>query len=392
MSHKLLRITTVPLSLKTLLKGQLRYMSRHGFEVTGISSDGNEMKDALQNEGVRIIPVEMTRAITPLKDLKTVWQLYWIMKKEKPKIVHTHTPKAGTAGMLAAKLAGVPLRLHTVAGLPLLEASGRKRKLLDWVEKMTYACATHVYPNSFGLKDIIVANNYTSAKKLNVIGNGSSNGIDTSHFSPVLFSEGQRRELRQSLNIMPGDFVFTFVGRLVKDKGINELISAFSDLRSPFPTPQSPKLLLIGPFEKERDPISKESEAEIESNPAIIATGFQDDVRPFLAISDVFVFPSYREGFPNVVMQAGAMGLPAIVTDINGCNEIVVEGKNGLIIPPKHTDVLKQAMLKLLNDVGLRQELAANAREMIVSRYEQQVVWEALLNEYNGLLQDYTSY
>lgn len=367
-------------------------MSRHGFEVTGISSDGNEMKDALQNEGVRIIPVEMTRAITPLKDLKTVWQLYWIMKKEKPKIVHTHTPKAGTAGMLAAKLAGVPLRLHTVAGLPLLEASGRKRKLLDWVEKMTYACATHVYPNSFGLKDIIVANNYTSAKKLNVIGNGSSNGIDTSHFSPVLFSEGQRRELRQSLNIMPGDFVFTFVGRLVKDKGINELISAFSDLRSPFPTPQSPKLLLIGPFEKERDPISKESEAEIESNPAIIATGFQDDVRPFLAISDVFVFPSYREGFPNVVMQAGAMGLPAIVTDINGCNEIVVEGKNGLIIPPKHTDVLKQAMLKLLNDVGLRQELAANAREMIVSRYEQQVVWEALLNEYNGLLQDYTSY
>jgi len=177
-----MRITTVPISLKNLLKGQLKYMSSF-YNIIGISSSGNEIKDIEKEEGIRVIEIEMTRSITPLKDLISVYKLYKTFRKEKPFIVHTHTPKAGTVGMIASKLAGVPHRLHTIAGLPLLEATGLKRWLLNTVEKITYACATKIYPNSFGLKNIILSNNFTKPNKLKVIGNGSSNGIDVDYFN-----------------------------------------------------------------------------------------------------------------------------------------------------------------------------------------------------------------
>src|SRR5690554_925930 len=209
---KLIRITTVPVSLKTLLKGQHRFMSENGFEVVGISSKGEELQEVSTDENIRTIAVEMTRTISPFQDLKSVWQLYKIFKKEKPQIVHTHTPKAGVVGMLAAKLAGVPNRLHTVAGLPLLVTQGNKRKLLDFVEKKTYSWATKVYPNSKGLYVIILKNKYATVDKLKVIGKGSSNGIDTLHFNPDLISEIQKQELRTSLGIHPEDFVYLFVG------------------------------------------------------------------------------------------------------------------------------------------------------------------------------------
>src|SRR6478672_8293944 len=204
MNKRLTRITTVPLSLDKLLGGQLRFMSQY-YAVEAISSDAAYLERVGKREGVAVYNVEMTRKITPFKDLSSVWQLYKHFKKTKPLIVHTHTPKAGIVGMLAAKLAGVPHRLHTVAGLPLLEATGNKRKLLDFVEKMTYSCATKVYPNSFGLLDIINQNNYCAPSKLKVLGNGSSNGIDTSHFSPNHFSAQQNQELRKSLGISPDD-------------------------------------------------------------------------------------------------------------------------------------------------------------------------------------------
>src|SRR5690554_2557770 len=198
---KLIRITTVPVSLKTLLKGQHRFMSENGFEMIGISSEGDELHEVANDENIRTIAVEMTRTISPFQDLKSVWQLYKIFKKEKPLIVHTHTPKAGTVGMLAAKLAGVPHRLHTVAGLPLLEATGAKRKLLDIVEKATYACATKVYPNSFGLRDIILEQKYCMAEKLKVIGKGSSNGIDTAYFDSNQVTQATKTALRAELGI-----------------------------------------------------------------------------------------------------------------------------------------------------------------------------------------------
>lgn len=391
-SRLLIRVTTVPISLRVLLKGQHRFMSENGFAVKGVSSAGGDLQQVAETEGIPVVELEMTRTISPLKDLRSLWQFYQLCKKEKPAIVHSHTPKAGIVGMLGAKLAGIPIRLHTVAGLPLMETSGLKRKVLDMVEKMTYRCATKVYPNSQGLYDFILENKYTSSRKLQVIANGSSNGIDTNFFSPTHFPEEHNAKLRSDLGIGADDFVFVFVGRLVGDKGINELVEAFSQIRNLANSRTVSayrricKLLLVGSFESELDPLLPETLKAIEANVDIISVGFQKDVRPYFAISDALVFPSYREGFPNVVMQAGAMGLPSIVSNINGCNEIIVEGQNGTIVPVKNVEKLAEAMQRFVNDRSYYSMLQQNSREMIASRYEQQVVWKALLEEYRKLV------
>lgn len=385
---KLIRITTVPISFKVLLKGQLRFMASNGFDVKGVSSEGEELKEVRENEGIVMEAINMSRKITPFQDFKSLWKMWNFLRKEKPQIVHTHTPKAGIIGMLAARLAGVPHRLHTVAGLPLMEATGIKRKILNFVEKLTYSSATRVYPNSKGLYDFILQNNFTQSNKLKIIANGSSNGINTTFFNPEQVTETERVTLREKLNIQPDDFVFVFVGRIVSDKGINELIKAFSELKTAENNELTGiKLLLVGGLESDLDPLNPETLAEINQNKDIISAGFQQDVRPFFAISDALAFPSYREGFPNVVMQAGAMGLPSIVSDINGCNEIIVEGENGLIIPPKNVEKLKEKMLTLARDKNIYIKLKENSRRMIKNRYEQSVVWKALLEEYEGLLQ-----
>ena len=385
---KLIRITTVPISFKVLLKGQLRFMASNGFDVKGVSSEGEELKEVIENEGIVMKAINMSRKITPFQDLKSLWEMWNFLRKEKPQIAHTHTPKAGIIGMLAARLAGVPHRLHTVAGLPLMEATGIKRKILNFVEKLTYSSATRVYPNSKGLYDFILQNNFTQSNKLKIIANGSSNGINTTFFSPAQVTEIEKVALREKLNIQPDDFVFVFVGRIVSDKGINELIKAFSELQAAENNEQiGIKLLLVGGLESDLDPLNPETLAEINQNRDIISVGFQQDVRPFFAIADALAFPSYREGFPNVVMQAGSMGLPSIVSDINGCNEIIVEGENGLIIPPKNVEKLKEKMLTLAKDKNLYAKLKENSRRMIENRYEQSVVWKALLEEYEGLLQ-----
>jgi len=386
---KIIRITTIPQSLRTLLTGQLKFMSSY-YEVIGVSSTGGDMLDAVgKAEAVNVIPVEMTRNITPLKDLKATWQLYKIFKKEKPFIVHTHTPKAGTVGMFAAYLARVPNRLHTIAGLPLVEITGPKRVLLDAVEKLTYAFATKIYPNSFGLEDIILKNKYTSKSKLKVLGNGSSNGIDTNHFDPKRVSEEDKKQLKKDLKIGQKDYVYVFVGRIVKDKGINEMIVAFKDIVAKH---ANAKLVLVGPFEvneqkeiKDSDALLPETIEYIRTSPNVKAVGFQKDVRPYFSISDCLVFPSYREGFPNVVMQAGALGLPAIVSNINGCNEIIIEGDNGNIIPVKNVPELRQAMVNYLEKGKINLAEQKVIRNMIKSRYSQPVMWNAILEEYKKL-------
>lgn len=378
---KLFRVTTVPVSLQILLKGQHSFMVQNGFEVIGVASKGSELYDVAQDEGISVVGLEMTRTIVPLHDLLSLWKMFWLCRKEKPTIVHSHTPKAGIIGMLGAKLAGVPIRLHTVAGLPLMEATGIKRKVLDVVEMLTYACATRVYPNSKGLYAFIIAHKLTTVEKLKIIANGSSNGIDTTYFNSDVVTTVERTTLKTNLGIGSTAFVYVFVGRLVGDKGINELVKAFTTL--PF---SHCKLLLVGTYEAALDPLQSQTLNEIAHHPNIIAVGFQSDIRPYLAISDCLVFPSYREGFPNVVMQAGAFGLPSIVSDINGCNEIIIAGENGLLVPVKNWKALQEAMLLLNEDPILRTHLQSNARFLIASRYDQRVVWEALLAEYHRLL------
>lgn len=379
---KIVRITTVPLSLQVLLRGQLAFMKSRGFDVTMISSDGAEVPSLVKQEGCPHMVVTMTRTISPWRDFQALVKLVRILRRIRPDIVHTHTPKAGIIGMLAALIARVPHRLHTVAGMPLLEAKGTVRRILDVVEKLTYRCATHVYPNSKGLEAIILSLGFCKPSKLKVLANGSSNGIDTGHFDPALYSAQDRAALRASLGIDPADRVFVFVGRLVKDKGINELVTAFLRLQE---QRKNLKLLLVGDYEQELDPLLPETMEHIRSHPQIIGTGFQKDVRPYLAISDALVFPTYREGFPNVVMQAGSMGLPGIVTDINGCNEIIVQGRNGMIIPVKQVEPLYDAMRMMLDDNEAWERMKARARDMIVTRYEQRVVWEAILTEYRNI-------
>ena len=379
--QKLIRITTVPSSLRSLLKGQHRFMSKY-FEVIGVSGDGDALAEVRQNEGIRTHVVEMTRTITPLKDLKALLKLYKFFKKEKPFIVHTHTPKAGTVGMIAAKLAGVPNRLHTIAGLPLLEKTGVMRKLLNLVEKLTYSCSTLILPNSFKLKRIILTEKFTSASKLKVIGHGSSNGIDTEHYNIAHVTEKEKEQLRESLNINKNDTVFIFIGRIVKDKGINELVAAFNLLTKKH---SRCKLLLIGSRENHLDPLLSKTEILIKENICIIPTGVQKDIRPYVSISHALTFPSYREGFPNVVLQASCMCLPCIVSDINGCNEIIEDQVNGLIIPVKNSEALESAMIYMIENPEKRLDMIKHSRKRILERYKQEFIWNESLKLYRSL-------
>ena len=379
---KLIRITTVPSSMRSLLKGQLRFMTNY-FEVVAISSDSEDFDEIMHLQGdIRGYRVEMTRKITIVKDLKALFGIIKILRRERPDIVHTHTPKAGLLGMLAAWICRVPHRLHTIAGMPLLEAHGLKRVVLNFVELLTNACATNVYPNSFVMMDIMRQNRLASPRKMKVLGNGSSNGIDVEYFSPEAVGR-TKEEIRRDLGIYDNMFTFVFVGRIVRDKGMNELVEAIKLLDK---EGKKFKVIIVGRFESELDPLREGNEEFIRTHSSVCYVGLQSDVRPYLLAADALVFPSYREGFPNVVMQAGAMGLPCIVTDINGCNEIVEDGVNGVIIPPKDVQALHNAMTAMCEDADFRARMALVAREKITSRYKQQDMWDALLTEYNEQL------
>ena len=381
-AFKLVRVTTVPISLEKLISGQMKFMGEKGLDVYMISSPFDGAAELEKKEKSSFIPVSMTRTISPIKDMLSLINLIFIFFKLKPAIVHTHTPKAGLLGMVACWIAGVPIRLHTVAGLPLMETSGLKRKILEAVERITYFCAVKVYPNSNNLKTFIVDSKFAKASKLKVIGNGSSNGIDTSFFKLTSDLMTLAKKLRNEYHSAENDFVYVFVGRLVRDKGVEELVNAFQRVNKAQPDTW---LLLVGPPEPELDPLSADCIDQIEKNQRIIALGYQAEVKPWLAMSDALVFPSYREGFPNVPMQAGCFNLPAIVTNINGCNEIIENNKNGLIIPVKDTEALTEAMLSLL-DKERYAGLKKNARQMINERYEQQVIWNLIYEEYQNHL------
>lgn len=376
---KLIRTATVSESLDCLLKGQLRFLKQY-FDVAGVSSEGAFLETVHEREGIRTVSVHMERQISPLRDLVALFRLYRLFKRENPQIVHSITPKAGLLSMLAAKMAGVPIRMHTFTGLVFPSRTGWVRKILVNTNRLLCWSATNLYPEGQGVKNDLVRFKITK-KPLKILANGNVNGIDLDYFNPTNFPETQQKKLSGQLGIKKEDFVFVFVGRIVGDKGINELVSAFEDLNNP-----QTKLLLVGAMEANLDPLEQETLKVIKENKNILSVGFQKDIRPYLAMAHVLVFPSYREGFPNVVLQAGAMTLPAIVTDINGCNEIIEEGKNGIIIPKKDVPNLKKAMLKMMTQDEFREELKANTRKMIAGRYEQKLVWQSVLAEYKRLL------
>jgi glycosyltransferase involved in cell wall biosynthesis len=381
---KVLRIVTAPISMNIILKGQLAYMNQH-FEVVGATAyDEKHFNEVKNREGIRLHAVPLARAIAPLLDLRALWQLIRIIRQERPDIVHSHTPKAGLLGMLAAWLLRVPVRMHTVGGMPLMEVTGPKRRLLKLLERITYGCAHRVYPNSKGLLEFIVEQKFCPPAKLKVLANGGSNGINTDHFSPNFWPNAseERQKMRQSLGIADSDLVFCFIGRIAREKGMGELVTAFERLQKQY----SIKLILVGTFEKHYGVLDPEVVQTIENNPDILFLGRFDDVRPYYALSDVFVFPTYREGFPNALLEAGAMQLPCIATDINGCNEIIQHEKNGLLIPPKDTEALYEAMHRMIAHPAERSQRAQQARQDIVAKFRREFVWQSLREEYQTLL------
>ncbi len=367
------RLTTVRMSLSLLVNGQSEFFRNKGhtyFLASGPCT--HNITDQYYTE----LPLVRRPKIN--KDFKALIATYFWLRRIKPDILHTHTPKAGLIGMIAGFFAGVPVRVHTVAGLPWMETSGWVRKFYKLFESLTYIFATKIYPNSHGLLNFLIDEIPFASRKYKVIGCGSSNGIDIDHFSIDAIIESKEK-LRDSYSLPQDAFVWVFIGRIVKDKGVNELVEAFLKLGT------NHFLLLVGPFENDQDPISSETSLLIERSTNIRAYGFQKDIRPFIKLADASVFPSYREGFPNVPMQAAAMGLPQIVTDINGCNEIVISGVTGLVIPPKNSQALFEAMLRLSNDFELRNKMSINCRPFIAKRYSRIDIWNSIEEEYNDL-------
>ena len=368
---KIIRSTTVPASLNSFCRDMLKELSRE-YEVVAVSSPGRDLDEVGEREGVRTIAVPMERHISLVKDLKSLWRMWRVLKHEKPDMIHSMTPKAGLMSMMGGWLARVPVRVHTFTGLVWPTSTGLKRLILMATDRLTCACATHIIPEGEGVKNDLLNHNITQ-KPIKVLGYGNIKGIDLQHYNPELFHK----------RLDDAGFTFVFVGRIVRDKGMNELISAFDRLHLEHP---ETRLVLVGRREDNLNPVSQKTLDRIERGDGIEAVGGQHDVRPFYAEADALVFPSYREGFPNVVIEAGAMGLPSIVTDINGSREIIIDGENGVIIPPQNEQALYQAMKHFVENPDEIRALATSARPLIASRFEQGYVRKCLYDFYHEIL------
>ena len=373
---KLLRLTTVDISLNSLLKGQLRYLSQY-FDVVGVAADTGVLQQVSEREGVRVVDVPMHREISLWADCKSLWALVKLFRRERPDIVHANTPKASLLGMVAAALCRVPNRIYTVTGLRFETTQGVLRFVLKTMERITCLCATKVIPEGDGVKSILLRERITR-KPMQKVLNGNINGVDLEWYDRTESVMQRAAEVRGDST----DFTFVFIGRIVRDKGINELVEAFSRLAN---ERSDVRLMLVGRFENDLDPLPQHTKEQIESNERISFVGYQSDVRPYLVASDVLVLPSYREGFPNVVLQAGAMGLPVIVTDVNGSDEAICSGVNGVIVPKYSSEALYRAMSDMVSDRDATANMVAVAREMVASRFDQKDVWAALANMYKEL-------
>ncbi len=372
---KIIRSVTVPQSIGFFEEVMMR-LKVDGYEIVVVTSPGKELEAFKQRHPEdKTIEVPMERRISLIKDLKSLCQMIKVMRKEKPYMVHSMTPKAGLLTMISGWLTDVPVRVHTFTGLVWPTESGIKRKILMATDWITCACATHIIPEGQGvLNDLI--NHGVCRKPMKVLGFGNVKGVDMDKFNPARFPDIKKDE---------SIFRFVFVGRIVGDKGINELVEAFVRLNKEYPAIQ---LTLVGKYEANLDPVKPETLNIIEVNPCIDACGpkYGDDLLIEYMKSDCFVMPSYREGFPNTVMEAGAMGLPSVVTDINGSREIIIHGENGLIVSSKDSDALYEAMKQMIEDASAREKMAANARPLIDYRFEKSFVQGCLIKFYEEIL------
>lgn len=374
MKKKIIRATTVPISLNVFCNGMLKELSEK-YEVVAVSSPGEGLDEVAKREGVRTIAVPMERHISIFKDFMSLVKMIGVFRKEKPYMVHSMTPKAGLICMVAAWLTRVPVRVHTFTGLVWPTETGMKRKILMTTDRILCACATHVIPEGQGVLNDL-RNGSITKKPMKVLGYGNVKGVDLNSLDPARFSHIKKDESK---------FTFMFVGRMVGDKGVNELVEAFTMLQDKY---QQARLVLVGPSEAHLDPVKPITLNRIKANPAIEAVGpkFGDDLLVEYMKADCHVLPSYREGFPNTPLESGALGLPNIVTDINGAREIVVNEENGLVVPSKDAKALYDAMERMITDTALREKMAKNARPMIASRFEIGFVRKCLYDFYDEIM------
>ena len=372
---KILRTVTVPQSIG-FFKEVIQRMAKDGYEIVVVTSPGVELdKFRAECPQFKAIELPMERHISLWKDALSLLRMIWVLLKERPFIIHSMTPKAGLLTMVAGWLTRVPLRIHTFTGLVWPTAVGTKRKVLMLTDKILCACATHVIPEGQGVLDDLKRNGVCK-KQMKVLGYGNVKGVDMELFNPNRFVRKR---------VEPDTFVFLFVGRIVGDKGVNELVEAFVKLNEKHP---QTRLWLVGTYEEHLDPVSEITRNLIDTCGAIRFLGpkLADDLRQVYVDADCFVMPSYREGFPNTVLEAGAMNLPSIVTDINGSREIIIEGVNGFIVLPKNPDALYGAMERIISDQNLRAEMAANARPLIYNRFEKSFVQGCQIEFYKEII------
>lgn len=379
---KLVEITTVPESLHGFLRERTAYLKRRGCEIHVISSPGESLDEFARVQQVPAYGVAMQRRITPFKDLTALWRIYRTLRALRPEIVHARTPKGGVLGSLAAWLARVPVRLYTIHGLPMMTATGFKRQLLKWTERISCWCAHEVLCVSHSVREVAVQEGLCPADKIKVLGRGSSAGVDAAgRFHPTRHV-AEAREIRCRHGIGEDDLVIGFVGRVVRDKGMAELAAAWQVLRGRFPRLH---LLLIGPFEPQ-DPIPSEVEKLFRTDPRIHVLGPIKEPASYYAAMDVFVLPTYREGLGAVLLEAAAMQVPTVATRIPGCYDAVEDGVTGLLVPPYDAQALAEALRRLLVSPSLRRRFGVAGRARVLRDFRPEVLHQMQFEEYCALL------
>lgn len=377
MKPKLFITTTVARTLP-FFKGQTKLWNEV-FDVCAISSEREKLIDFAQTEGIRYCYMSMHREISLFSDVCCLLRFIWLFIIERPYIVHGNTPKASMLSMVAAWLTRRPVRIYMCHGLRYQTTTGNLRRILMFMEKLSCSCATQVICVSEGVIKQLVVDGLCKEGKGKVVGYGTAGGVDVDYFTRDAISGVPNK--RTELSIPKDAFVFSFVGRIVKDKGINELVAAFDKLSQEYHV----SLILVGPQERDLDPIDMKTEEVIRENNHIHAVGCQSDVRPYLAASDAFVLPSYREGVGMVLLEANAMDVPCIASDIIGCNDVVTEGVNGELVQPRCTDALYQKMKEWVEHRERVAELAKGCRNYVCSRYSSEDVKRAYYQELKSL-------
>jgi len=378
---RIVYVLTASLAVR-FLRGQLRYLREAGFDVTVIASWGEELATIPEAEGVRAISVPFSRGISLRKDVMSLWHLWRVMRRIRPTITSVGTPKAGLLGGLVAFFAGVPCRLYTLRGLRLQTVTGMRRRVLLFAERLACLSAHRVICVSNSLRQEAVALGLADPQKTVVLGSGSSNGVDVSRFDLDQAERQKVVELRSKLGIPPGAPVVGFVGRFTRDKGIEELLQAFSLLRERLP---ELRVLLVGDVEKGDLP-SLDVLQKVKTDPNIICPGFVADPALYYQIMDVLALPTHREGFPNAVLEANASGKPAVVTKATGAVDSVIDGVTGFIVPVGDNIAFAKALAKLLYDPSLAKSMGQAARDRAAAEFRQETIWAGMLGECRRLL------